>query len=1026
MIIAGVAVVAAVASAVLSGAAMAATTMAMTIALTVASVAVGIVGAMLSKPKVPSYSDYTSNQDRKQVLRSSTAADVVIYGHVVTSGLLFFAEEEAGEQDDGEWLHMCLAICAHPVEKIGQIWLGEDKIEDFGEYAVWEVNNGITECESEILEKCPSWKADMIGRDMCWVRISLKYNAEKFPYGLPNVKMEVWGKKLYDPRLGVTQYSENAALVILDYFRNYLDVEDSEIYWDNIKSQANICGEAVTTPEGELEQRYRLNGAFSLSETPTAVLDSMLLCCAATPVFVGGRFGIQVGAYYGPPQLTITESQIIDTVQITSETELKEATNAVYGTFIDPEQQYAQTDFTPIIMKSWIDEDGYEIKEDLDLRFVNSPYQAARVANIYLRQKRCGRAVNLTMNMSGLGYIRGSNVYLTLPSLGIENAEFRVKENTFSIDGIQLQLVEDDTDIWAEAIGQPFERPEFTKLPVNGVAMPDNLRYSAEMIGEVVQGILSWTNAGVIACNNVVIKKSGKVVYTVQVPGQSCRLSGLMVGDYTAEVRAVSLSGGVSPIAAIGFNIDVPPIPYAVEIETGNWSISLKPLFRTTSADGLLCEYFYSTLNIPINEVLTKCKSLGFGASFVHSGLQPNTLYYYWIRSINAYGKSALYAVQAKTSYDPASILAVLDNEIGAEHLRPELRTLIDTAVQPGELATAITESETQLIERDIALAEKIEQVAAANRDTVAAVETVSRAQAGTAEDLYALWATKAQVGEHVAGFGLEVAMNADGSIMSSFIVDADVFAVLSRAPGDAGKIHPFVVKNGVVYINKAMMDSAEIGEVISKYIRTDYLEGTEIVTPWIHSKTQPYTFELRDDGTLIAKKANITGTIYATDGSFSGEVKASTGRFNNCIISESCTILGKINAQNIVGDITQTYKLDIDKGVSITSEDFDRILSIPSIAATGGTKESGGSDSQFSEVNATVEVYVNDTSALKFYSDGPRTSVRSFFYLLPKGRTATVSMKRWYDGREVKKDAPENLDPDTDEYAVTLFAFKQ
>ncbi|HEE9631312.1 TPA: DUF1983 domain-containing protein [Escherichia coli] len=1020
-------VIVAVASAALGFGAMAAgITTGLGIALAVASVAVGMVGSMLARPKLPSYSDYTSQQDRKQVLRSSAAADVVIYGHTVVSGLLIFAEEQSGEQDEDEWLHLALAICAHPVEGIGQIWLGEDKIEDFGEYAVWEVNNGLTSCETEMLENCPSWKDDMIGRDMCWLRVSLKYNAEKFPYGLPNIKMEVWGKKLYDPRLGVTQYSENAALVILDYYRNYLDVEDSEIYWDNIKAQANICGEAVTTPEGELEQRYRLNGAFDLSETPTAVLDSMLLCCAATPVFVGGRFGIQVGAYYGPPELTITESQIVDTVQITSETELRESTNAIYGTFIDTEQEYTQTDFTPVIRQDWINEDGYEIKEDLDLRFVNSPYQAARIANMYLLQKRCGRAVTVPMNLSGLGYIRGANVYLTMPSLGIDKAEFRVKENTFSIDGVTLHLVEDNHDIWLDAVGQPFERPEFTKLPVNGVAMPDNLRYSAEMIGEVVQGILSWTNAGVIACNNVVIKKSGKVVYTVQVPGQSCRLSGLVVGDYTAEVRAVSLSGGVSPIAAIGFNIDVPPIPYAVEIETGNWSISLKPLFRTTSADGLLCEYFYSTLNIPINEVLAKCKSLGFGASFVHSGLQPNTLYYYWIRSVNAYGKSALYAVQAKTSYDPASILAVLDNEIGAEHLRPELRTLIDTAVQPGELATAITESETQLIERDTALAEKIEQVAAANRETVAAVETVSRAQAGTAEDLYALWATKAQIGEHVAGFGLEVAMNADGSIMSSFIVDADVFAVLSQAPGDAGKIHPFVVKNGVVYINKAMMDSAEIGEVISKYIRTDYLEGTEIVTPWIHSKTQPYTFELRDDGTLIAKKANITGTIYATDGSFSGEVKASTGRFNNCIISESCTILGKINAQNIVGDITQTYKLDIDKGVSITSEDFDRILSIPSIAATGGTKESGGSDSQFSEVNATVEVYVNDTSALKFYSDGPRTSVRSFFYSLPKGRTATVSMKRWYDGREVKKDAPENLDPDTDEYAVTLFAFKQ
>lgn len=571
-----------------------------------------------------------------------------------------------------------------------------------------------------------------------------------------------------------------------------------------------------------------------------------------------------MGAYYGPPELTITESQIIDTVQTTSETELREATNAVYGTFIDSAQEYTQTDFTPIIMQDWIDEDGYEIKEDLDLRFVSSPYQAARIANIYLRQKRCGRSVSVPMNMSGLGYIRGANIYLTMPSLGIEKSEFRVKENTFSIDGVTLLLVEDDPDIWLDAIGQPFERPEFTKLPVNGVAMPDNLKYSAEMIGEVVQGILSWTNSGVIACNNVVIKKSGAVVFTVQVPGQSCRLSGLVVGEYTAEVRAVALNGAVSQITSLGFTIEVPPIPAAVDIETSNWSISLKPRFLSSSADGILCEYFFSTLNIPINEVLEKCKSLGFGSSFVHSGLQPDTLYYYWIRSVNAYGKSALYALQAKTSYDPASILAVLDNEIGAEHLREELRTQI--------------------------------------ADNTVAVETVTKAQADTADDLYALWATKAQVGEYVAGFGLEVQMNADGSIMSSFIVDADVFAILSRAEGDAGKIHPFVVKNGVVYINKMLVDNAEIGEIISKYIKVDKLEGTEIISPWIHSAAQPYTFELRNDGTLIAKKAFITGEVIATSGTFSGTIKASSGELNNCTISENCTVLGTLYADNIEG----------------------------------------------------------------------------------------------------------------------------
>lgn len=957
------------------------------IALAVASIAVGMVGNMLAKPKIPSYSDYTSQQDRKQVLRSSSAAEVVIYGHTVVSGLLIFAEEQAGEQDEDEWLHLALAVCAHPVEKIGQIWLGEDKIEDFGVNAVWEVNNGLTACESEIFNACPSWKEDMIGRDMCWVRISLKFDAELFPYGLPNIKMEVWGKKLYDPRLGVTQYSENAALVILDYFRSYLDVTDSEIYWENIKSQANICGEAVTTPEGELEQRYRLNGAFDLSETPTSVLDSMLLCCAATPVFIGGRFGIQVGAYYGPPELTITESQIVDTVQITPETELREATNAVYGTFIDPEQEYTQTDFTPIIMQDWIKEDGYEIKEDLDLRFVNSPYQAARVANIYLRQKRCGRSVTVPMNMSGLGYIRGATIALDIPTLGIHGAEFRVKENTFSIDGVTLQLVEDDPDIWLEAIGQPFERPDFTKLPVSGVAMPDNLKYSAEVVGEVVQGILSWTNAGVIACNNVVIKKSGKVVYTVQVPGQSCRLSGLVAGQYTAEVRAVALNGSVSPMAALGFTIAVPPVPYAVDIETGNWSVSLTPRFRAASADGILCEWFFSTLNIAINDVEKKCQNLGFGASFTHNGLQPNTLYYYWVRSVNAYGKSALYAVQAKTSYDPASILAVLDNEIGAEHLREELRTQI--------------------------------------AENTVAVETVTRAQADTAEDLYALWATKAQVGEHVAGFGLEVQMNDDGSIMSSFIVDADVFAILSRAPGDAGKIHPFVVKNGVVYINKAMIDNAEIGSVLAKYIKTDYLEGTEIVSPWIHSKAQPYTFELRDDGTLIAKKANITGTIYATNGSFSGEVKASTGRFNNCIISESCTILGKVNAQNIEGDLTKTYLLNLGVGISITSEEFDRVISIPTLHVEGGSR-SGSGDHGDVPTTKSLRIYINDVSELYMKASGDDgVSIRSFVYNLPKGETATVQMRMWTDDYEMSAPADDEFH-DHYQYATALFVSKQ
>lgn len=47
-----------------------------------------------------------------------------------------------------------------------------------------------------------------------WLRVSLKFNAEKFPAGIPNIKVEKQGRAVYDPRTGLTGYSNNAALVI--------------------------------------------------------------------------------------------------------------------------------------------------------------------------------------------------------------------------------------------------------------------------------------------------------------------------------------------------------------------------------------------------------------------------------------------------------------------------------------------------------------------------------------------------------------------------------------------------------------------------------------------------------------------------------------------------------------------------------------------------------------------------------------------------------------------------------------------
>ena len=84
-----------------ASAAAAATWISLTAALVI-TIAATAAAALLTKVKVPSLGAYTSQQERKQILRSSSAPQVYIYGTTVTSGVLFFAEEQAGEQENGD------------------------------------------------------------------------------------------------------------------------------------------------------------------------------------------------------------------------------------------------------------------------------------------------------------------------------------------------------------------------------------------------------------------------------------------------------------------------------------------------------------------------------------------------------------------------------------------------------------------------------------------------------------------------------------------------------------------------------------------------------------------------------------------------------------------------------------------------------------------------------------------------------------------------------------------------------------
>ncbi len=718
-------------------------TSAMGMALMAAGVAVQVAGSLIFKPKLPSM-NYRDIGERKQMLRSSSAPETVIVGKTVISGLLFFAEEEAGEQDENEKITLALALAGHPIEKIGKIWLGDDLIETFGEYTVHEVkhlwlkslkitapvvevelHNSREDVDPFMLKNCPSWKEDMIGRGLAWLRVTLTFDQEKFPYGLPNVKCEVWGKHLFDPRTGQTEWSNNGALVILDYYRHYLKVPDTDIDFDSFKQAADLCDEKVSLPEGGFESRYTLNGAYDLNESPSSILEAMHKCINAEPTFTAGKHGIQIGAYYGPAIKTITESQLIGTVTCTPETGLKDATNAVYGTFIDAEQLYTKTDFTPVIVDEWVKEDGLEIRENIDYRFVTSPYQAQRLARQYLRKKKAGRRVQLTMNLDGYAYRPGEVVLLELPALGISGLEFRIAEWSFhALDGVALMLEEDGAYLYEDVVGKPFERPPFVSLPTGGVASPINLTFVPLAVSDIVQGTLSWQNvASDVRYNTVTILQEGNVIQSIQVPAERVDINGLARGTYRVEVRATNVAGAMSAPAISDFAIQAPPPPEHIDVTSGLFNLTIAPKQGDSAVFGYTFEFWFSEeklADLSENEVITKTNKVGQGNFWTQENLQAGHTYYFYVRTINSYGKSPFVEAYGVCSSQTDLILEELAGQISRDQLAQDLLGEINSKAD----LSAVVELNTQVkANHDAILAEQVARGAVINQEQQARAE---------------------------------------------------------------------------------------------------------------------------------------------------------------------------------------------------------------------------------------------------------------------------------------------------------------
>lgn len=625
---------------------------------------------------------YRSQQDRQNLLRSSAAPCSVVYGKTRTSGLLAFLE-----QDSDRTLHCAIVLANHPLEGIEDILIDGNPISSYGDLVSWELHNDRKTSDPFMGTHCPSWSPDMIGRGISWLRASFRFDPNKFPFGLPNVTLVKIGKKCYDPRISKEVYTNNAALVILDYLRTYLKCPDETINWESFKEAANICDEAVKNADGTSERRYTINGEFDMDEAPASIMAEMLKACGADLSYVAGKYGLLVGAYYGPATMTLSEDCVCGEVKIYPEASFDKRSNTITGRFTSPTKGYSETDFPSVFVPEWIEKDGERKIIDIDYRFVTSPYQAQRVSAIFLRRARAGRIIEVTCNMRGFKFKPGRYVTMDLPSIGIVGQEMRVLEWEFTKKGGVKVKLRQDAKEWNDATGQlPDSGDVDIPISPSGVAQPQNFRYSVLQAGEVTHGVLAWDNVGTYAQNIVQVRKNGEIVWTAQTVEQFVRVEGLTKGSYTATVVATSYKGGVSPEAYCEFNIQAPEAPVSVEVKQGYFAITLIPHSRDLASVSTQYDFWTSGMTrLPDTSdatVTSKATRMGVGSTWTSEGLQNDKIYYWYIRTTNAFGSSAFVecAVHCYTSIE--DLMPQIDAEFKKTETYKELTANLDNAVK--------------------------------------------------------------------------------------------------------------------------------------------------------------------------------------------------------------------------------------------------------------------------------------------------------------------------------------------------------
>jgi hypothetical protein len=226
-----------------------------------------------------------------------------------------------------------------------------------------------------------------------------------YPQGVPPYRSVQLSALVHDPRIDTQDpdgdpdnptsagwtYSDNAALVILDYrrhpdgFAQRADRSMLPIDRFDVPSWiafANLCDEPVQRKDGSGPiPRYRLWGTYDLTTDPDAILAGMMRCCDAEFYLVNGKIGIR-GGKWNAPTVTITNPFH----ELKMGQRAYASCNWVNAKYTSPQHDFQQVDMDPFKDQANIDLIRQELRKDFDFTWLPHHSQARRLSKIALNK----------------------------------------------------------------------------------------------------------------------------------------------------------------------------------------------------------------------------------------------------------------------------------------------------------------------------------------------------------------------------------------------------------------------------------------------------------------------------------------------------------------------------------------------------------------------------------------------------------------------------------------------------------------